>query len=154
MTAIVPALSPDIARNTLDFADPAVIAGYLELAAARIKSYGKVTGEWWKVIDPATGFPGLLIDYRDESPTDVIGAIAVELGYRTNREVFETVCGLNDEDNGADRRSPHPVLAALMRALGYAKVESVFAWSDERRDDQVVDRLREIAAELRAQAVA
>lgn len=154
MTTTVPAPSPDIAHVALDFTDPGVVASYLELATARIKAYGKVTGEWWKVIDPATGFPGLLIDFRDESPTDVIGAIAVELGYRTNQGVFEGVCGLNDEDNGADRRPPHPVLTALMRALGYAKVESVFAWSDDRRDDQVVDQLRAIATELRTRAVA
>lgn len=146
----------DTAQDEPDFTDPGVVAGYLELAAAHIKSYGKANGDWWNVTDPTTGFLRLTSDYQDGCPTCTVGAIAVQLGYRTNKQALKTVCGLNDGTtfNDPDRRLPHPVLATLMRALGYAKVESVFAWSDERRDDQVVDQLRAIATELRTRAVA
>lgn len=146
--------------ETLDFTDPNVIASHLELAAAHIKAFGKVAGEWWNVIDAATGLPGLLMDYQDGRPTDVLGAIALQLGYRSNIEVFGIVCGLDDEYLPVEvpieheRRDPHPVVGALMRELGYAKVESLFAWSDAMRDDQVVDRLREVATVLRERVVA
>lgn len=154
MTATVPAPSPDTAQAELDFTDPGVVASYLELAAARIKAFGKANGDWWHVTDPATGFPLTLGDYQDGRPTCTVGAIAVQLGYRTNKQVLVGVCGLSAEDNDADRRPPHPVVAALMRELGYAEVENVFAWSDGRRDDQIVDQLRAIASELRTRAVA
>lgn len=132
-----------------DFTDPTVQAAYLELAAAHIKSFGKVTGDWWaRPVNPVTGFPSVVEDYQDGCATCTVGAVAVQLGYRTNHEVFEVVCGL--EDDG--RHEPHPVIAALMRALNCTKVEHVFDWSDDARDDQIVARLRDVAGQLRAQA--
>jgi hypothetical protein len=152
MRTTVPAPPPETAEVDGYFTDPAVQAAYLELAAAHIKSFGKVEREWWKVIDPTTGFPLLIADFRDGSPTCTVGAIAVQLGYRTHRQVFTVVCGLPDEPTDEAPRDPHPVVAALMRELNCRDLWDLFAWSDSARDDQIVDRLREVATELRGRA--
>lgn len=155
MTNTVHAPDAETPNSTPDFTDPAVQARVLDEAADLIKAYGRQVGDWWARPLGRQGFPVLTGDYVDGSCLCAVGAIAVSMGFRTNNEVFTVVCGLDDEDPGDEgRRPPHPVVREVMKALRCTKVEHVFDWSDEARDDQIVGRLREIAAELRAQAVA
>jgi hypothetical protein len=133
-----------------DFTLPAVQAHYIEQAADHIAAYGLHEGDWWEQRYDEHGLWQPHAGYQDGSSCCTVGAIAVSLGYRSGDDVHNVVCGLDPDD--VKPAAPHPVLAALMQALNAARVEDVFDWSDSARDDQVVARLRDIAAQLRAQA--
>jgi hypothetical protein len=141
MQTTVPASAP----VAPDFTRPDVQAHYIELAAAHIERYGLHQGAYW----PTTfGDNGLQIDdtFAPQMPCCTVGAIAVALDVHEPVDVDARILG---HDYFTGDVTPHPVLAVLMHALCATEVEQVFAWSDSARDDQVVARLRYIAAQLR-----
>ena len=145
----MPHTVPSMPADGPDFTRPAVQAHYIEQAADHIERYGLHQGAYW----PTTfGDNGLQIDdtFAPQMPCCTVGAIAVALDVHEPVDVDTKILG---HDPYAAAEQPHPVLAALMHALCATEVEQVFSWSDSARDDQVVARLRYVAAQLRETAI-
>jgi hypothetical protein len=129
-----------IAAENLDLA---AIADRVDLAAALIERDGLEHGDLWDT--------GLLLDYRDGVACSADGALAVVCGYRNARQAEAEFFGTDVLYLDADQvpSAPHPVLAAVMAEMCCVRVEELFDWSDSARPDQVVARLRQVAAAFR-----
>jgi hypothetical protein len=133
--------------STPDFTLPPVQAHYIELAADYIERHGKFDRGYWPLNRDEHGIWLGQDDFEPGMPCCTVGAIAVQLGIENQADVDKNVLGM---DPFKGLQEPHPVLVALQQGMHGATVEDIFAWSDSARDDQVVARLRQVAAQLRA----
>lgn len=121
------------------------LAKVLRAAADVIKTDGLCRGEPWPGADDGEAYePGL--------PVDVVGALAVSVGYHEAADITRHLT----PDNATVERM-HPAVAALAGHLGCATAEQVVVWSDTAAEDgevsRVLDTLRAVADDLDARAV-
>lgn len=125
------------------------IADLIDQAAQLIHDDGLEIGGYWT--------DALLRPYEPGMPCCTAGALAAVCGYRETPAVETEFCGIGlyDPDTGLfDDDHPHPVFAALLAELGFRLIEDLYDWSDKAGDREVVEALREAAAEIRARGVA
>lgn len=123
---------------------PAAVADALDRAAVLIEQDGLYDGDWWP--------NAVVLPWEPGTPCDVTGAIGVACGYRAGSDIDYDVVGVSVYDpvhHVHVEQDPHPAFAAVMRHLSATEAEQVFRWSDDARANEVIERLRMCAAELR-----
>jgi hypothetical protein len=126
---------------------PVQVADLIDLAATLIESDGLEVGDYW------TG--ALFQPYEPGMPCCTVGALAAVSGYRDGIDAEKAFVGVSDYDpetGVAEPDHPHLVMATVMEALGFREAEDLYDWSDDAGDREVVARLRDAAAQIRAQA--
>lgn len=128
---------------------PEQVADLIDRAATIIETDGLEVGDFWAGAVFRPYEPGL--------PCCTVGALAAVAGYRDGVEAEKAFVGVSDYDpetGAAEPDRPHPVMATVMRALGFREAEDLYEWSDNAGDEEVVARLRSAAAAIRAHACA
>ncbi|WP_433296519.1 DUF6197 family protein [Pseudonocardia sp. CA-142604] len=126
---------------------PAQVADLIDQAATLIETDGLEVGDYWT--------KALFQPYEPGMPCCTVGALAAVSGYRDGIDAEKAFVGVGDYDPATgvtEPDSPHLVMVAAMKALGFREAEDLYDWSDNAGDREVVAELRNAAAQIRAQA--
>lgn len=126
---------------------PAQVADLIDQAATLIESDGLEVGDYWTW--------ALVQPYEPGMPCCTVGALAAVSGYRDGMDAEKAFVGVSDYDpetGATEPDHPHLVMATVMKVLGFREAEDLYDWSDNAGNQEVVARLRDAAAQIRAQA--